>query len=346
MRLGTLRTGGRDGTLVVVGSGTGTGASRPAPATRDEGDPAASGPLRFARATSVAPTLQAALDDWPRASLALRELAARLDEGDLPAETAGPEAFAAPLPRAYEWLDGSAFLSHVRLARRARGAEPPADLLTSPLVYQGGSGVLLGARDPIALGDPDYGLDFEAELGVILGDVAQGTLAPGAAPAVRLVCLLNDITLRNLVPGELAKGFGFLQSKPSTAFAPLVITPDELGDSWRDGRVHLPVRCFVNDRLVGRCHAGEMFFSFHDLVAHVARTRGLTAGTILGSGTISNDDAVHGVSCLVEARMRETLASGAATTPYLRPGDLVRIEVLDPVGRNLFGSIIQEVRAP
>jgi fumarylacetoacetate (FAA) hydrolase len=334
MRLGTLRTGGRDGTLVVVESG----------ARAKSGAGAES--VRFARATGIAASLQDALDDWTRVSVSLRRLAQQLDQGDIVGETAKIDDFAAPLPRAYEWLDGSAFLSHVRLARKSRGAEPPPDLLTSPLVYQGGSGALLGPRDPIALGDPDFGLDFEAELGVILGDVPAGVLAAKAPPSVLLVCLLNDITLRQLVPGELAKGFGFLQSKPPTAFAPFVVTPDELGDSWRDGRLHLPVRCQVNDRVVGQCHAGEMFFSFHDLIAHVARTRPLTAGTILGSGTISNDDAAHGVSCLVEARMRETLASGAATTPYLRPGDVVQIDVRDEAGRSIFGTIRQEVHAP
>ena len=332
MRLGTLRAGGRDGTLVVVAQGN---------APDDVG-----AEIRYARAAGIAPTLQAALDDWARTAPALQDLAQRLDRGEIASEAAPTSAFAAPLPRAYEWLDGSAFLSHVRLARKSRGAEPPPDLLTSPLVYQGGSGALLGARDPIPWGDSDYGLDFEAELGVILGDVAAGTLAEKTGSAIRLVCLLNDITLRNLVPGELGKGFGFLQSKPPTAFAPFAVTPDELGAAWQKGRVHLTVRCLRNERLVGQCHAGEMFFSFFELVAHVARTRPLVAGTILGSGTISNDDASCGVSCLVEARMRETLATGAASTPYLGPGDVVRIEVRDLDGRNLFGSIEQEVRAP
>jgi fumarylacetoacetate (FAA) hydrolase len=331
MRLGTLResgrdggsAGGRDGTLVVV--------------ARDG--------TRFARATAIAPTLQAALDAWPHTQPALMALSARLDNGEVTGEPLIPTAFTAPLPRAYEWIDGSAFLSHVRLARRSRGAEPPPDLLTNPLVYQGGSGVLLGPRDPLPRFEPAFGLDFEAELAVITGDVPMGITPAAAASCVRLVCLLNDVTLRGLVPGELAKGFGFLQSKPSTAFAPYAVTPDELGGAWRDGRVHLPVLCFRNGVAVGHADAGEMHFSFHDLIAHAARTRRLLAGTIIGSGTVSSDDASAGVSCLVEARMREILATGSATTEYLRPGDAIRIEVRDDRGRDVFGRIEQHVES-
>jgi fumarylacetoacetate (FAA) hydrolase len=324
MRLATLREGGRDGTLVVVG---------------EDG-------TRFVPATGIAPHLQAALDDWTAVAPQLAALSARLDRGEVASSAVADAAFAAPLPRAYEWLDGSAFLSHVRLARKARGAEPPADLLTSPLVYQGGSGVLLGPRDPIRLGDPAFGLDFEAEVAVILGDVPAGVGATGAAAAIRLVCLVNDITLRALVPSDLAKGFGFLQSKPPTAFAPFALTPDELGRSFREGRVHLPVTVYRNGVRVGHCDAGEMHFSFPDLIAYVARTRPLTAGTVLGSGTVSNEDPSRGISCLVEARMRETIAGGAARTEFLQPGDHIRIEVEDGRGRNLFGSIDQEVYAP
>jgi fumarylacetoacetate (FAA) hydrolase len=323
MRLATLRAGGRDGTLVVV-RGDGRACSR---------------------AGAIAPTLQAALDDWAAAEPRLRALAGALERGELEPEALAPEALAAPLPRAYEWLDGSAFLSHVRLTRKARGAEPPADLLTSPLVYQGGSGALLGPTDPLPFTDPALGLDFEAELGVILGDVALGAGAAEAAAGVRLVCLLNDVTLRNLVPAELAKGFGFVQSKPATAFAPFAVTPDELGGAWRDGRVHLRVRCRRGGREVGRCDAGAMHFSFFELVAHVARTRRLTAGTIVGSGTVSNEEADAGVSCLVEARMRETLASGAPVTPYLAPGEQIEIDVHDDAGRSVFGAIAQTVRS-
>lgn len=320
MRLATLR-GGRDGTLVVV---------------RRDG-------AACARAGAIAPNLQAALDDWDRAAPALRALAERLDAGELPGEPLRPEALASPLPRAYEWVDGSAFLSHVRLVRRARGAEPPPDLLTNPLVYQGGSGVLLAPTEPIPLGDPAWGLDFEGEVCAVLGDVPVGTRAAQAAPHVRLLCLANDVTLRNLVPAELAKGFGFFQSKPATAFSPFAVTPDELGPAWRDGRVHLPLRVLHNGRLVGECDAGEMHFSFFDLVEHIARTRAFVAGTLLGSGTVSNEDPARGVSCLVERRMREQLEGGAPRTPWLAAGDTVRVEMLDAAGRSVFGAIEQEV---
>ena len=318
MRLATLEEGGRDGTLVVV--------------ARDG--------TRFVRATGVAPTLQAALDDWSTLAPRLEALARAAEGGG---EACAGARFAAPLPRAYEWLDGSAFLSHVRLARQARGAEMPPDLLHDPLVYQGGSGVLLGHRAPLRLGDPAYGLDLEAELGVIVGDVPAGATPEQAAGAIRLVCLLNDVSLRLLIPVELAKGFGFVQSKPPTAFAPFAITPDELGDAWRDGRVHLPVESFRNGERIGSCHAGEMHFGFPQLISHVARTRPLTAGTIIGSGTVSNEGASHGVSCLVEARMRETIAGGSAATPWLKPGETIAIEVHDSAGRSLFGRIEQEV---
>jgi fumarylacetoacetate (FAA) hydrolase len=324
MRLCTLRVGGRDGTLAVVTS-DGT---------------------RCAPATAIAPSLQAALDSWSSAEPALRALATRLQAGELPGQPLDPETLAAPLPRAYEWIDGSAFLHHVRLARKSRGADPPPDLQTDPLVYQGGSGVLLGPRDPLPFTDPALGLDYEAELGVILGDLPRGVSAAQAAAGVRLICLLNDVTLRNLVPRELAKGFGFLQSKPSTAFAPFAVTPDELGPAWREGRVHLRVRCTLNGTLMGDCDAAAMHFSFFDLIAHVARTRALTAGTILGSGTVSNEDPARGVSCLVERRMNETIASGSPQTPYLKTGDKIQIEVLDMTGRSLFGIIDQTVAAP
>ncbi|HET9596135.1 MAG TPA: fumarylacetoacetate hydrolase family protein [Anaeromyxobacteraceae bacterium] len=325
MRLATLRDGTRDGRLAVI---------------RRDGE-------AFAPAAHVAPTLQAALDDWGRCEPALRALQADVDRGAAPAEPLHPESLHAPLPRAYEWVDGSAYLNHVRLVRRARGAEPPPTLETDPLVYQGGSGVLLGPCEPIALGDEAHGLDFEGEVCVILGDVPLGTRAAEAGRCVRLLCLANDVTLRNLVPGELAKGFGFFQSKPATAFSPFAVTPDELGDAWRGGRIHLRLRVTLNDGVVGDLEAGpEMHFSFFDLLEHVARTRAFTAGTILGSGTVSNADRARGISCLAERRMLEILDAGPGgqpRTPFLRRGDRVRIEMHDAAGRSLFGRIDQVV---
>jgi fumarylacetoacetate (FAA) hydrolase len=327
VRLATLRDGTRDGALLVVGH---DGRS-------------------CARATEIAPTLQAALDDWPRAAPALAALSARLDSGAVPTQPLDESRLGPPLPRAYEWIDGSAFLNHVRLVRRARGATPPPTLEIDPLVYQGGSGVLLGPRDDLTLGDAEWGLDFESEVAVILGDVPRGTTAAQAAPHVRLLLLANDVTLRNLVPGELAKGFGFFQSKPATAFSPFAVTPDELGGAWHDGRVHLPLRTTLKRaggaaHLVGDPDAGaEMHFSFFDLIAHAAHTRSLCAGTILGSGTVSNADPARGVSCLVELRAREVIAGGAPITPYLAAGDAVAIEMSDAGGRDLFGRIAERV---
>ncbi len=325
MRVATLRDGSRDGRLVVVSA-----------------DGAAA-----AHDGSIPRTLQAALDDWDQAEPALRALAARLDAGELAGEPVDPRRLAAPLPRAYEWVDGSAFLNHVRLVRKARGATPPPTLETDPLVYQGGSGVLLGPTDPLVLADAAWGLDFEAEVVVILGDVPQGTRAADAGRAIRLVLLCNDVTLRNLVPDELAKGFGFFQSKPATAFSPFAVTPDELGDAWRDGRVHLPLRTTYNGELAGDPQAGgEMHFSFFDLIQHIARTRAFTAGTLLGSGTVSNEDRARGISCLAERRMIETIDNGKPATPFMKIGDRVAIEMLDPSGRSLFGRIEQEVVSP
>jgi fumarylacetoacetate (FAA) hydrolase len=324
VRLASVADGSRDGALVVVDV---------------SGRHAAS-------AHEIASSLQAALDDWERAEPRLRELAAGVEQGRVPAVEIDRQRWLAPLPRAYEWVDGSAYVNHVVLVRKARGAEPPETLFSDPLVYQGGSGVMLPPHAALELADPAHGLDFEAELAVVLGDVPLGTSARDAERHVKLFMLCNDITLRNLVPAELAKSFGFFCSKPATAFAPFAVTPDELGGAWRDGRVQLRVCSYLNDSLVGDPDAGSgMHFSFVDLIAHIAQTRAFTAGTILGSGTVSNDDPARGVSCLAERRAREMIATGNATTPFLREGDCVRIEVRDGSGRNLFGSIEQSVRS-
>lgn len=322
MKLATLRNGTRDGELVVV--------------SRDL--------TRMARASSIAPTMQAALDDWERVAPALSALATALEAGTTVSETFSPEACAAPLPRAYEWVDGSAFLNHVVLVRKARGAELPPTLYTDPLVYQGGSGIMLGATDAMELPNLEWGLDFESEVCVVLADTPLGTTVQEAAKHVRLLMLANDITLRNLIPAELAKGFGFFQGKPATAFSPVAVTPDELGDAWHDGRLHLPLCTYLNGELAGDPNAGpEMHFSFFDLLAHITKTRGFTAGTILGSGTVSNEDRARGISCLAERRMIETIDHGAPRTAFLKPGDSVRIEMRDAHGQSIFGAIEQRV---
>lgn len=325
MKLATLRDGTRDGKLVVV-----------------HGENAS-----WVPADGIAPTLQAALDDWDAVAPRLEALARDLEGGKVQGHPVDPAAFHAPLPRAYEWVDGSAYLNHVILVRKARGAEPPATLETDPLVYQGGSGHFLGPTEDIPLVDPAWGLDFESEVAVILGDTPLGTKAEDAAKYVRLIVMLNDITLRSLIPNELAKGFGFFQGKPATAFAPFAITPDELGDAWKDGRIHLPLRTTYNGALVGDPEAGpEMHFSFFDLIEHICKTRSFTAGTILGSGTVSNQDRARGISCLAERRMIETIENGKPSTPFMQVGDTVHIEMNDPSGASLFGAIDQKVVAP
>ena len=324
MRLATLRDGSRDGALVVVSS---------------TGD-------RCVEAAPIARTLQDALDNWERVLPRLLRRASALENGRLPARPLDPAQLSAPLPRAFEWIDGSAYINHIVLVRKARGADPPATLETDPLVYQGGSGVLLGPRDDIPLRDPAWGLDFEAEICVVLGDTPARVSATEAHRYVRLLMLANDVTFRNLVPDELAKGFGFFGSKPATAFSPFAVTPDELGSAWRDGRVHLRLASRLNGALMGDPEAGpEMHFSFFDLIAHITKTRAFTAGTILGSGTVSNADRARGVSCLAERRMTEIIEQGAAQTRFMQSGDLIRIEMLDAAGRNVFGSIEQRVVA-
>ena len=329
MRLATRRDHSRDGRLVVVSS---DGA-------------------HYADAPESTPTLQAALDRWDEAEPLLRAVAAKLDGAPEGSAHRGKPLegtdLASPLPRAYEWIDGSAYLNHVRLVRKARNAEPPATLERDPLIYQGGSGVLLGPRDDIPLYDEAWGCDFESEVAVVLGDVPLGTRAAEAARHVKLVMLVNDITLRNLIPDELAKGFGFFQAKPASAFSPFAVTPDELGPAWRDGRLHLRLLTRLNGAVVGDVDAGpEMHFSFFDLIAHISKTRAFTAGTILGSGTVSNEDKARGVSCLAESRTREVIESGKAATPFLKPGDEVEIEMSGAEGRSIFGVIRQRVVRP
>jgi fumarylacetoacetate (FAA) hydrolase len=325
MKLATLRDGSRDGRLLVVRADGQAAAPAPAPWT----------------------TLQLALDAWDEAVPALRRLAGELDRHAVEGMAVDPERLMAPLPRAFEWIDGSAYLNHVVLVRKARGAEPPDTLRTDPLVYQGGSGDLLGPREAIVLRDPAAGLDYESEVGVVVGDVPIGTRADAAETHVRLVMLANDITLRNLVPSELAKSFGFFQSKPATAFSPFAVTPDELGAAWRGGRLHARVRSTYNGKLIGDCDAGpEMHFSFHELIQHLARTRRFTAGTIIGSGTVSNADRARGVSCLAERRMIETIETGKATTPFMKVGDVIEIEAVLDGGASPFGMMRQRVVGP
>lgn len=322
MKLATLRDGSRDGALLVV---------------RRDG-------TAFTSAKHLAPNLQAALDDWEVVEPKLRELAAALESGAVEAQPLDVRALDAPLPRAYEWVDGSAYLNHVRLVRKARNAEPPPTLETDPLVYQGGSGDMLAPTDEIRLADLEWGCDFESEVVVFLGDTPQGTKASDAAKYVRLIGICNDVSLRNLIPVELAKGFGFFNSKPATALSPFVVTPDELGSHWREGRVHLRLRTELNGKLVGDPEAGpEMHFSFFELIQHITRTRRFTAGTILGSGTVSNVDRARGISCLAEQRMIEIIEHGKPSTPFLKWGDRVEIEMFDPSGVSLFGRIAQTV---
>jgi len=322
VKLASLKSG-RDGRLAVV--------------SRDL--------TRCALADGIAATLQRALDDWQQAAPALAELALRLEAGTVAAAKPFRAAdCAAPLPRAHHWVDGSAYVNHVELVRKARGAEMPASFWTDPLVYQGGSDDLLGPTDDAAFGSEEFGIDLEAEVAVIVDDVPMGCSAAEAAGRIRLLMLANDWSLRNLIPGELAKGFGFYQSKPATAFSPVAVTPDELGEAWRDGKLHLPLVSHINGERFGAPDAGvDMTFSFPQLIAHAARTRRLGAGAIVGSGTVSNYDRSRGSSCLAERRMLEQLAQGKPQTAFLRHGDRVRIEMFDAAGASIFGAIDQRV---
>lgn len=323
MKLASLLEGGRDGTLVLV--------------TRDL--------TRAARVPAIASTLQRALDNWAVLGPRLAEAAAALADGRLADSFPfDPAACAAPLPRSHHWVDGSAYVNHVELVRKARGAEMPESFWHDPLVYQGGSDDLTGPRAPIIAVDEAHGIDLEGEVAVVTDDVPIGTTAQDAAAHVKLLMLVNDVSLRNLIPGELAKGFGFYQSKPATAFSPVAVTPDELGERWRDGKVHLPLSTWINGTWFGSPECGiDMTFSFHDLIAHVTRTRRLGAGSIVGSGTISNYDRSRGSACIAERRMLETIEHGAPRTPFLKFGDTVRIEMLDAQGTSVFGAIEQRV---
>jgi fumarylacetoacetate (FAA) hydrolase len=336
MKLATIRNGTRDGALVVVSGDLG----------------------RCVAVPEIARTLQAALDAWELSAPSLRAIAIELDAGRMPdAVSFDPKAAMAPLPRAYQWADGSAYVNHVELVRRARGATMPPEFWTDPLMYQGASDNMLGACDDIVLADEAWGIDFEAEVAVVTGDVPMGTKAADAGRYIRLLVLVNDVSLRNLIPAELAKGFGFLQSKPASGFSPVAVTPDELGGAWRDGKLHLPLVSHVNGRLFGHPNAGiDMTFDFPTLIAHVARTRELEAGSIVGSGTVSNKEdggpgrpaAAGGIgySCIAEQRCVETILAAKPSTPFLRFGDRVRIEVHDANGRSVFGAIEQTVRSP
>jgi len=329
MKLASLKDG-RDGRLVVV--------------SRDLS--------RCLPAGDVAPTLQAALDSWTTARAALESIAERLTAGE--GDSFDELLCASPLPRAYQWADGSAYVNHVELVRKARGAEMPATFWTDPLMYQGGSDSFLGPRDNIPMADEAWGIDFEAEIVVVTDDVPMGVSAADAADHIQLIMLVNDVSLRNLIPGELAKGFGFFQSKPSSAFSPVAVTPDELGDAWRNAKVHLPLLSFLNGKAFGKPDAGiDMTFDFGQLVAHAARTRPLGAGTLIGSGTVSNklndgpgkpiDEGGVGYSCIAEIRTIETINDGKPSTAFMKFGDRVRIEMNDASGQSIFGTIDQRV---
>ena len=323
MKLGSLKAGGRDGTLVVV--------------SRDL--------TRAVNAAAIAPTLQAALDDWSNAAPRLNALSAELNDGSaVGAFALEMSALAAPLPRAYEFVDGSAYLPHVERVRKARGATVPESFYTDPLMYQATSAGFLGPRDPVLVSSEDFGIDLEAEVVVVTDDVPMDVTPEQASAHIQLIGLINDVSLRGLIPGELAKGFGFLQSKPRSALSPVLVTPDELGDAWRAGKLHLPMRTWLNGKWFGEAECGvDMQFSFAQLVAHVAKTRPLTAGTIVGSGTIANQDTSKGASCLAEQRTVEKLRDGQPSTPFLKFGDSLRIDITDAAGASIFGSIEQQI---
>ena len=323
MKLATLNDGTRDGQLAVVARDLKTAAL----------------------ADGIAPTLQAALDDWAFIAPQLEALSQQLNAGRAHRSfDFDSTQCMAPLPRAFQWVDGSAYVNHVELVRKARNADMPPLFWEDPLMYQGGSDDLQGARDAIVLAHEEWGIDFEAEVAVITGDVAMGATPDQAHGQIRLLMLANDVSLRNLIAPELAKGFGFLQSKPATSFSPVAVTPDELGEAWQGGKVHLPLRSTWNGKLVGQPQAGvDMVFNFPQLVAHLCKSRNARAGTIVGSGTVSNKDATRGYSCIAEKRCLEMIADGVASTPFMLFGDTIRIEMLDGAGKSIFGAIDQTV---
>lgn len=323
MKLASLKHG-RDGQLVIVSADL----------------------TKAVMATDIAPTLQAALDDWDHVKNVLEDRAKKLADG-----TADhiidfdPKHCASPLPRAYQWADGSAYVNHVELVRKARGAELPESFWTDPLMYQGGSDSFIGPYDDILAESEDWGIDFEAEIAVITGDVPMGVSEEEAGKYIRLIMLCNDVSLRNLIPAELAKGFGFFQAKPSSSFSPVAITPDELSDVWQDYRINLPVTIHLNGEKFGAPLAGEdMIFNFAKLIAHAAKTRPLCAGSIIGSGTVSNKGQAHGSGCLAEVRMLEKIETGDFKTPFMKFGDTVKLEMLDKDGNSIFGAIEQTAR--
>ena len=322
MKLGTLINQSKDGDLVVV--------------SRDN--------KKATKVENIATTLQQALENWGECSPKLEEVYPALNEGSLSSSfEVDEESFHSPLPRAYQWLDGSAYIRHIVLVRKARGAEPPQNLKTTPLMYQGGSDTFLSPREDIPHVASAHGLDFEGEVAIITGDVPMGTKAKDAEQYIKLIILVNDVSLRGLIPGELAMGFGFMQSKPSSAFSPFAVSPQELGDAWKDGRVHLPLLSEYNSEWFGNPESGDMHFSFHQLIEHAARTRNLSAGTIIGSGTVSNDDESKGSSCLAEKRMLEKINDGEIKTPFMKPGDTIKIEMKNQEGNSIFGTIFQKV---
>lgn len=333
MKLATLKNSTRDGRLVVV--------------SRDL--------TRCSEVGHIARTLQNALDDWDHVAPRLERVAEGLETGAQPTARFHEHDAASPLPRAYAWADGSAYVNHVELVRKARNADMPESFWTDPLMYQGGSDSFLGPRDPIFAADEAWGIDMEAEIAVIVGDVPMGASVEEARDAIKLVMLVNDVSLRGLIPAELAKGFGFFQSKPSSAFSPVAVSPDDLGDAWKDGKLHLPLLVSLNGKAFGKADAGvDMTFDFGQLVAHAAKTRPLVAGTIIGSGTVSNkldggpgkpvSEGGAGYSCIAEIRTIETIATGTPKTPFMKFGDTVRIEMKDKTGHSIFGAIEQTVK--